>query len=405
VPIIYIHGVNVRDASHGEGLRSAFLRWVAPALGPEARERLAYYPVFWGDCASDFHWNLECRPKTKILRAGAAETAPGLARTAPETLMRAPQGVGGGAVSGPVVGAPTVAQQPTLRLAGIAPEHRADMIADLYVAARSGAERDGSLRPLGSDQAARISIVASDVATELWDTVLGSDAMKLSALLNEMNVRLTLVATAGVADWFARSGELLGRALDLPGNVLSTFLAETRPILNSFVANFIGDVLAYTRERDVAGATGRIQTRVLDAFRRVVRQPDGLPLVVVTHSMGGQLLFDAVSHFMNRDPELMNITVDHWITCGSQVSFFAELGQFPGVDSSIRAPRKLQRPERIKAWTNFYDPNDFVGFVMEPIFDGVRDVEYDTGYGLMFAHTGFFHRPSFYSQIALTLGG
>ena len=37
---------------------------------------------------------------------------------------------------------------------------------------------------------------------------------------------------------------------------------------------------------------------------------------------------------------------------------------------------------------------------MSPVFDGVQDVEYDTGYGLAFAHNGFLARPSFFEALA-----
>ena len=57
-------------------------------------------------------------------------------------------------------------------------------------------------------------------------------------------------------------------------------------------------------------------------------------------------------------------------------------------------------PARVKAWTNYYDVNDLVGFVMEPVFEGPKDLAYDTGYGLFFAHTGLLARPSFFRAIA-----
>jgi len=111
--------------------------------------------------------------------------------------------------------------------------------------------------------------------------------------------------------------------------------------------------------------------------------------------MGGQLFHDAISHFAPNDPSLADLQVDHWITCGSQVSFFAEMRLLKG-QADLRAPQKMARPAKVTAWTNFYDCNDLVGFVMSPVFEGVSDIEYNTGYGLALAHTGFLSRPSFF---------
>ena len=82
---------------------------------------------------------------------------------------------------------------------------------------------------------------------------------------------------------------------------------------------------------------------------------------------------------------------------------FAELGLFRGQPADILSPGKLPRPGAVAAWTNFYDRNDLVGFIMEPVFAGVTDLEYDTGYGLAFAHTGFLARPSFFEAAAARL--
>jgi hypothetical protein len=44
-----------------------------------------------------------------------------------------------------------------------------------------------------------------------------------------------------------------------------------------------------------------------------------------------------------------------------------------------------------------------VGFIMAPVFDGVTDKAYDTGFGLAFAHTGYLGRPSFFEAMAAEL--
>lgn len=103
---------------------------------------------------------------------------------------------------------------------------------------------------------------------------------------------------------------------------------------------------------------------------------------------------------------LEDLQVDHWISRGAQVSFFAELNSLRGQKDAMKiAPGKLARPSSVLAWTNYFDRNDLVGFIMEPVFDCVVDIKYDTGYGLAFAHTGFLARPSFFTQVAMRLSG
>ena len=149
------------------------------------------------------------------------------------------------------------------------------------------------------------------------------------------------------------------------------------------------------------GSLGPIPTRVLAALRRAQerKKATGEKIVIVSHSMGGQLIYDALAYFAAGDPILDGFEVDHWITCGSQVSLFAEMQLFLG-QLQTEAGEKLPMPPRVKAWTNFYDVNDLVGFIMEPVFNGPKDLPYDTGYGLFFAHTGFLARPSFFKAAA-----
>ena len=213
-----------------------------------------------------------------------------------------------------------------------------------------------------------------------------------------------LLAMGAFADWMTSAGETLRRATVWPADAVSTVFAELRPTLNEFVAYFVGDVFAYLNQRTAGDGPGEIPRRGLAALRRANarKQQTGEKIIVVSHSMGGQLFYDAISHFVQADPSLSGIEVDHWMSCGAQVSLFAELRLFQG-QPDVAKPQKLPRPAAVKAWTNFYDRNDLVGFVMDPVFAGVTDLEYDTGYGLAFAHTGFLARPSFFQAMASRL--
>lgn len=394
--IIYIHGVNVREPSFGVELLGSLKRWVGPVV--DWSDPLVYHPVFWGDIASDFRWSLKSRPLTSILRMGAAPPNPSLVRSAPLTLQQARSSYEPSNPAGPVIGGPATPLASSFDLSSIDPGRRADVLTDLYIGLRDAA---GS--PLTPVEMARVAPAAADTTEKMWTVGQSPDHEKLMSMLATVDAHVTGVTAAGFQDWLSRADEIVRRAVSAPGDIISSFLAESRPVLNAFVANFLGDILSYLATRGSKVAPGPIPTRVLEGFRNVVRKAPGEPIVVLTHSMGGQLLFDAVTTFMDDDPELKDVRIAHWISFGSQVSFFAELGQFPGIDMTTRSPRRLKKPDRVDSWTNFYDLNDFVGFIMEPVFEGVQDREYDTGYGLALAHTGYLSRPSFFAEIAKVL--
>jgi len=408
--IIYIHGVKVRSPDHGVALGKPFARWLAPklAVGGTAVD---YVPIYWGDVAARFRWDLASRPKTAILRAGGADAFAGLgslreagARTPLDTAAPAAP------AAGPVLGRPVVpSTSAAAPLASVPRERRADFVADLYLAVHPRRERAED--PIAEDaHVAPLADAAAEVAAQ-WEGIVvaeASDAMRAARLVSEVEKSLTgsgVVAMGGFADWMTGAGEALRRATVWPGDAVSTVFAELRPVVNEFVAYFIGDVLAYINERDVAGAAGTVPQRVLEALRCAHRrrQDTGEKIVVVTHSMGGQLLYDALAFYAPHDPALQGLVVDHWLSCGAQVSLFAELCMFKGQPPNVAAPARLPRPAAAQAWTNFYDLNDLVGFIMAPIFAGVTDKQYDTGFGLAFAHTGYLGRPSFFEAMAAEL--
>lgn len=411
--VIYIHGVKVRSPDHGVALGKPIARWLAPKLSI-AGATVDYIPVYWGDVAARFRWDLASRPKTAILSAGGADAFAGLGSLR-EAGVRTPIDAALAPASpapGPVLGQPTVAAQPAAPPLGAVPrEKRGDFIADLYLAVhpRKGDAQD----PIAEDaHVAPLADAAADVAAR-WDAILASepsDAARATRLVAEVESRLTggdVVAMGGYADWMTSAGEALRRAGAWPGDAISTIFTELRPVVNEFVAYFIGDVLAYINERDAVGAAaaGGVPQRVLEALRRANRrrQETGEKIVVITHSMGGQLLYDTLTFYAPHDPGLQDLVVDNWLSCGAQVSLFAELCLFKGQPTDVAAPAKLPRPSAVQSWTNFYDVNDLVGFVMAPVFAGVTDKHYDTGFGLAFAHTGYLGRPSFFEAMMAEL--
>jgi len=402
--IIYVHGVKVRSPEHGVELGKPFVRWLGPKLSVNNADP-GYEPIYWGDLAATFRWDLQSRPRTKLLGQGGEEDFSGLGsmRGAVDTTIF--DHAGAVVVNdGPVLGAPAVpVVAPVPPLATVSPQKRADFLADLYLACLPAGETDPIVdRPDIAGLAAAAELVA-----EQWSAILASEATeeararRLVAAVDAALKGDALIGMGGFADWMERAGEVLRRSASWPGDAVGTVLGEARPVMNEFVAYFTGDVFTYLTRRGDHSAPGPIPTLILAALRRAQerKKATGEKIVIISHSMGGQLIYDALTYFAAGDPLLDDFKVDHWISCGSQVSLFAEMQLLLG-QPVVPEGERLEMPARVSAWTNFYDPNDLVGFVMEPVFKGVKDLEYNTGYGLFFAHTGFLARPSFFRAIA-----
>ena len=122
-------------------------------------------------------------------------------------------------------------------------------------------------------------------------------------------------------------------------------------------------------------------------------------LIVICHSFGGEILYDILTHF---DPTLQ---IDCFITVGSQVGLFEEMKLYIESKPSSNGPPpvKIRPPACVKRWLNVFDLNDVLSYRVEPVFEGVSDFAYDTGYSTLGAHGGYFQRPSFYRRLAARL--
>jgi hypothetical protein len=200
--------------------------------------------------------------------------------------------------------------------------------------------------------------------------------------------------------------ELLGTASDLSSAMNAAKQRLLRAVSDAVIRNrrqaaqrnasrFMGDAFIYARDRGTRARPGKIIQEVLQALR-TERRP-GEPLIVMTHSMGGNILYEILKTY---DPELQ---VDFWIAVGSQVGHFEDMKLFCASDPDIRHPRKVPKPENVKHWFNVYDPGDVIGFLAEPVFEGVRDIRYSTGESALTAHAAYFHQPAFYKLVGQLL--
>lgn len=171
-----------------------------------------------------------------------------------------------------------------------------------------------------------------------------------------------------------------------------------RKIFHEKLFLFIGDAFLYFGQRGTPDAPGPIVQRVIAALDEACAgrgNPQDDPLIVVAHSMGGNIMSDIVSYFAP-DKE-----IDVLITVASQFPLFADLHMFPGLDTRNRP---IPKPKNVKRWINFYDVNDVFGFTAQPMFADVEDVDFASGRLGIATHADCFKFVSLYERMAEMVG-
>jgi hypothetical protein len=416
MPIIHVHGVGTRDpkTSFAE-IRQYLRRFVAPVISATPDEVLIDQ-AYWGDAGAHFAWQGASRPKSLLLGQGAEGVAASAAdRALLAAALRASLGGlpatptaerSSGLVSGhgrPAAGA----GGPALRLKDLSADELSDLLADLIALAVSNAELRGKAT-LVADALARDPSLAAALAAA------PDSAAECDLLIARLRAELPsagLVGMGSVGDWFRDVGDRLGeaasRAVGMPGAAASAVAGEFRKGLNEFVSLFIGDVFAYLNgrfDKDDKTRPGPIPRRFLDKLEQARdnrAQRGDEPIVVLSHSMGGQIVYDALTHFVPRDPLFAGLRVDFWCATASQVGFFEEAKLFVASRDAYGPGNPVPFPsQHLRAWWNVWDYNDFISFTVKDIIAGVDDGPYRSGMSLIGAHSGYLQRPSFYRQLA-----
>ncbi|MBX9691191.1 MAG: hypothetical protein K2Z81_02335 [Cyanobacteria bacterium] len=227
--------------------------------------------------------------------------------------------------------------------------------------------------------------------------------------------------TFGASDFWEELKESAQRLGDFVPRITSkTAVDLARNGLQEKLSLFLGDAFVYWHNRWVpkAGEIGKVEKdgnipgpiarivmdALIDAYSTAKTSPIDNKLIVVAHSMGGNIVYDLCTDFFVRYDKPFEIDV--FITVGSQVAMFQEIDMFRGVSIPNRVDPKITRidkPKNIKSWLNIYDKNDVVSFCTERVLNGVTDHPYDTGFDTIRAHTGYFSRASFYKRLGLRI--
>ena len=417
MPIVFIHGVATRDDFPSNQIEAFLRRFIAPEITSD-HENVTIIPVYWGDVGVRFAWNGASRPRTPLLGMGGETDSSSLEQAiASAELQRvlsdlasigATSLIKGSLVAGESGGVHACATA-TLRLKDLTPLQLSDLVVTVI-----------QTRLNNPEERTQASFAVDAVAYEpdIFHQFAGCKDLDAELVLLESLIVQRLskessgLAGMGTPTWLQdmgdRVGEALSRGVSLSGSAVSRVLAEVRKPLNALITLFLGDVFVYLDKRGDASEPGEIPCRLLKALdkaRDCQLERNSEPIIVLSHSMGGQIVYDAITHFLPRMPQHTSTRVDFWCATASQVGLFEEMKLFLESNSEYGEGRPVPFPDskHLGVWWNVWDHNDFISYTARHIFAGVDDQNYGSGMSLLSAHGGYLHRPSFFRIFAAKL--
>lgn len=387
MPFVYVHGVNNRKGAEYdlEGqVRAAFLQQiVAPAVGINPIHTV--YAPYWGGDGVSFWRNLEVIPKeghVESFGVGDSDFSPSLGI-----------GVADGVVQNNDSFDALARRRPDVAIDILfdAAIQEAQSKDDIYVVAKA--------YQLAQDRLVDPTWLAECTRDNVLDLVFEGINPMQDAGGNE---------AFGSSGLWSMLGEGAKRLVLLgPDQLSHAVVSASRQSLTRNIATFIGDAFRYLAERGDGTTPGPIAAAVLDSLRAAfdLARAEDEPLVVISHSFGGEIVYDILTHYA----EESDLEIDVWVTVGSQVGLFEEMSLLwtsPGRTDRTAIPREaILSPKRAKRWLNIIDTNDVLGFLVLPTFTGalpdtVHDFKYNTSFPVTSAHSGYFKWPSFYKRLA-----
>ncbi|MFF0738846.1 hypothetical protein ACFYVL_00450 [Streptomyces sp. NPDC004111] len=409
MPLVHVHGVATRLSDKEERTQAHRTALYRAVLGPvltASPSALTVLNPYWGDSAAAFAWNHASLPVGRSVEKFGGEGGDGGSEPDADAEVAA-------WLSVLTELSEDAGRAPLVALARQSPEDAVDLLWAV-VAERALPEEADALAALG----ARASSAARLASPEQWLSAQMTDGQLLDRLIAEAETEPDAgngpVQSPAPVESFGRSRSTghgradhrkavwrLREAVTRVGSAAPRGVSSGAMVLRGWMHRqtsvFLGDVLTYLRQRETDGARGAIARTVGDALAEgaKARTADDPLLVVVAHSMGGNIVYDLLSHLR---PEL---ECDVLVTVGSQVGLFAELGLLPAVPPPLDpATDRAPVPANVGHWINVYDTTDVLGFATGRIFERGEDFRYSTGRGLLHAHSGYFLRPSFHHRLA-----
>ncbi|MEU9620978.1 hypothetical protein [Streptomyces sp. NPDC048155] len=161
-------------------------------------------------------------------------------------------------------------------------------------------------------------------------------------------------------------------------------------------ALLFADVAGYLAGRgsvEQPGPVVELVGKALDCAASTARE-NGDPLIVVAHSMGGNIVHDVLS--LHRP----DVRIDLLVTVGTQVGLFEELKLFAASDPAVPSPHVARVPmlPNVTRWINVVDVRDPLAFAAGPVFAGAEDLVFDSG--ALLPHGAYLTSPDFHRRLA-----
>ncbi|MHC8309234.1 hypothetical protein ACYZUC_06410 [Pseudomonas sp. GT1P32] len=403
MPIVFVHGVNNRkeDADYEpsrarieQSLRSILAADLDLDIDPKLLSVLFPY---WGGDGVKFRWNQASLPTNKTPVKALNLKLTGSRAAEYELWIHEVQAQNGGK---PVVLGDISRQDKGFEKAVDLVWDAASIVAQTEADYKQVLERYDASRRYAASTIPAWAIQQPPLTNQQFIDKLNQE---IAPLVNAPGA--LAVQAMGLKDWWQSLGEAVNRLGSAPSDAITALaLAKARESLHTKATRFLGDIFVYLNSHQGANAPGAIVDVVKKALEQADknRRPGDDKLIVIGHSLGGVILYDILTYFAP------GIKVDLFATIGSQVPVFEEMTLFRVSQQGVPAnppTDRLSKPGNIEKWVNVFDTNDIFSFRAEGVFNGVEDYKFDTGYGLLEAHGGYFTRPSFYKKLALRMKG
>jgi len=185
-------------------------------------------------------------------------------------------------------------------------------------------------------------------------------------------------AAKGVGAWLA--APLVG----LARNLATRYLRRHRHSLSNLASPVIGDLIVYQ------GRGEPIRNRIAEVLRRAEE-----PAVVIAHSLGGVAVVDTLL----LDPSLRP-RVRQLVTVGSQAGFFYEINGLVGMPYA----KDAMLPRSFPPWLNFYDKADMLSYLVNPVLcTSAIDVEVQSNQPFPQSHSAYWTSTPLWDCVARTV--
>jgi len=379
MPVVFVHGVNVRRSALYDQTIARRDAYFHAHLPPAVLGGVDVFNPYWGDSGAKFSWNLASVPSGPYETFGTAPLLQLIAEIAPGT---APDDAGN-------------------LLLSIARKRSLLEVIDLLWGAQAHAPGPFDTSPaLIAESAQRATTYAAATSGPAWLADVRSDDQLISRLLRESAQTCETTETFGPSEVFNALQWAIEALRQLPHETAAATVSALRGRGNAILARFIGDACVYVTTRGRPGEHGPIVQIVVDALQQAAQsRTSRQPLVVVAHSLGGIIAYDALTSFAPTIP------CDVLITVGSQIALFEEMKQFVASDPKI--PNKVQprapKPANVKHWINVFDLVDALSYSAGNVFSDVKDVKFNVSPSPLAAHVSYFERPTFYQCLSAWL--